>query len=436
MMKSKILKYSIIYLLIILFLGSICLSFLFGVKIGLLRKDPLFSKVIEVYNLSQNFKLEINKIFNKKRIQAVSNSLDYKDKKNNFKLKNNLEIFNGSVPNQFTILTSLSVWEDDEVKHKLVFISDKEIIHEINLQEIQTVSKNNDIYKWPHGLIIDDEHFIYYNFDGGNSITKKDICGKTIWTVEGNFHHLMSLNDEFIWALRKKSFGDYDIAEEFVKINKFSGNVVYSFNVRDIIVANQPYDYFSIKQRDLSSLWEYEPFHFNDIDVLTEEFSDYFESFKQGDLMISSRSLNSIYIIDQNTLKIKKILFGLTRRQHDPDWNKGYISIYDNQTEWKDGKRYEKSRIVKVLGALEQNLETLKFDVDFISDARGNHEILEIDNLKYTLITSPYEGKLLLFKNEKNIFTLFNKQKSDVLPISNGKILNKENFQYSLNLCK
>lgn len=436
MMKSKILKYSIIYLLIILFLGSICLSFLFGVKIGLLRKDPLFSKVIEVYNLSQNFKLEINKIFNKKRIQAVSNSLDYKDKKNNFKLKNNLEIFNGSVPNQFTILTSLSVWEDDEVKHKLVFISDKEIIHEINLQEIQTVSKNNDIYKWPHGLIIDDEHFIYYNFDGGNSITKKDICGKTIWTIEGNFHHLMSLNDEFIWALRKKRFGDYDIAEEFVKINKFSGNVVYSFNVRDIIVANQPYDYFSIKQRDLSSLWEYEPFHFNDIDVLTEEFSDYFESFKQGDLMISSRSLNSIYIIDQNTLKIKKILFGLTRRQHDPDWNKGYISIYDNQTEWKDGKRYEKSRIVKVLGALEQNLETLKFDVDFISDARGNHEILEIDNLKYTLITSPYEGKLLLFKNEKNIFTLFNKQKSDVLPISNGKILNKENFQYSLNLCK
>ena len=81
-------------------------------------------------------------------------------------------------------------------------------------------------------------------------------------------------------------------------------------------------------------------------------------------------------------------------------------------------------------------METLKFDVDFISDARGNHEILEIDNLKYTLITSPYEGKLLLFKNEKNIFTLFNKQKSDVLPISNGKILNKENFQYSLNLCK
>ena len=435
MMKSKIIKYSIIYLAIIFFLGSLSLSFIFGVKTGLLRQDPLFSRIIEIYNFTQNFKLEIKKIFNKKKIQVVSNNQGNINTDNNLELKNNLEIYNGSVPSQFIISSSLSVWDDDEVKHKLVFISDKEIIHEISLEEIETVSKNDNIFKWPHGLIIDNEYFIYYNFDGGNSITKKDICGKTIWSLEGNFHHLMSLNGEFIWALKKKRFGDYDTAEEFVKINKISGNIVYSFNVRDIIVANQPYDYFSIKQRDLSSLWEYEPFHFNDVDVLTEEFSDYFENYKQGDLMISSRSLNSIYIIDPNTLKIKKILFGLTRRQHDPDWNKGYISIYDNQTEWENGKRYANSRIVKLLGAMEQNLETLKFDVDFVSDARGNHDIREIENIKYTLILSPYQGKLLLFKNEKNVFTLFNKQQSDVLPISNGKILDKKSFLNYLNLC-
>ena len=70
MMKSKILKYSIIYLLIILFLGSYLFLSFFCTK--LVKERSLFSKVIEVYNLSQNFKLEINKIFNKKRIQAVS----------------------------------------------------------------------------------------------------------------------------------------------------------------------------------------------------------------------------------------------------------------------------------------------------------------------------------------------------------------------------
>ena len=56
-------------------------------------------------------------------------------------------------------------------------------------------------------------------------------------------------------------------------------------------------------------------------------------------------------------------------------------------------------------------------------------------SIKYTLILSPYQGKLLLFKNEKNVFTLFNKQQSDVLPISNGKILDKKSFLNYLNLC-
>ena len=71
-----------------------------------------------------------------------------------------------------------------------------------------------------------------------------------------------------------------------------------------------------------------------------------------------------------------------------------------------------------------------------MSDARGNHEVLEYGNKIYTLIVSPYEGKLLFFEDKKNIFTIINSQTSDVLPISNAKILNKENFLNNLKLCK
>ena len=152
--------------------------------------------------------------------------------------------------------------------------------------------------------------------------------------------------------------------------------------------------------------------------------------------MISSRSLNSIFVLNPTNLKVKKFLFGLTRRQHDPDWNKGYISIYDNQTEWKNGKRFLKSRIVKLENLDEKKIETLEFEKDFMSDARGNHEVLEHGNKIYTLIVSPYEGKLLFFEDKKNIFTIINRQTSDVLPISNAKILNKENFLNNLKLCK
>ena len=432
MKKSKILKFSIIYLIISLLIFLISLSFVYGVKVGLLRQDPLFSKVIEFYNFSQNFKLEIKKILNKKNIHVVKQNLNHQ---NNSLYKDNLDFRNGSVPEELVISASLSLWEGEQVKHKLIFISEKEILHEISIEEDRNLSKNDNLYKWPHGLIIEDEKFVYFNFDGGNSISKKDLCGKTIWTIAGNFHHLMSLNKDYIWALKKEYNGDYDIAEKFVKINKFSGKIISSFNVNDLIVANQPNDYFSIKQRDLSSIWEYEPFHFNDIDVLNEEYSKYFDNFKEGDLMISSRSLNSVFVVDPNDLIIKKILFGLTRRQHDPDWNKGFISIYDNQTEWKNGKRFLKSRIVKLNEFNEKKIEPIKYDVEFTSDARGNHEILKLRDDTYALIVSPYEGKLLFFKENKNIFTILNKQKSDVLPISNGKILNKKNFLNNLRLC-
>ena len=47
---------------------------------------------------------------------------------------------------------------------------------------------------------------------------------------------------------------------------------------------------------------------------------------------------------------------------------------------------------------MEQNLETLKFDVDFVSDARGNHDIREIENIKYTLILSPYKKIIIIQK--------------------------------------
>ena len=152
---------------------SLGLSFVFGVKTGLLRQDPLFSRIIKIYNITQNFKLEIKKILTKKKIQVVSNNQGNINTDNNLELKNNLEIYNGSVPSQFIISSSLSVWDDDEVKHKLVFISDKEIIHEISLEEIETVSKNDNIFKWPHGLIIDNEYFIYYNLMEETALQRK-----------------------------------------------------------------------------------------------------------------------------------------------------------------------------------------------------------------------------------------------------------------------
>ena len=82
------------------------------------------------------------------------------------------------------------------------------------------------------------------------------------------------------------------------------------------------------------------------------EFSNYFKDYNEGDLLISSRSLNSIFVLDPLNLKIKKIYIWFTTRQHDKIGTK-VILIIRHRTEWGydiDGKaiRPFNSRIIKL----------------------------------------------------------------------------------------
>ena len=440
MMNNKFFKFSLIFLFIVLILILILGSFLYGTKVGVLRQSPYFDKVIYIYHFSNNFKKNLIKIIDKKNNQKVSKIDELKLDKKNPLVDNLLGIQTGKIPNDFIITSTLSVIENEKVNHYLLFLSNNKILHKIDLIEYKYKKVIDDI-KWPHGLIIKNNN-IYYNFDNGNSLMKIDLCGNKIWEIEGQFHHLMSINEDYIWALKKDEKGDYDTADTFLKIDTKSAKILQSFNTVDLINANLPYDYFSIKQRDLSTIWDYEPFHYNDVDVLTKEFSNYFSKFSVGDLLISSRSLNSVFVINPENLKVKKFLFGLTRRQHDPDWNKGYITIYDNQTEWGlDSKGSEirpyESRILKINNLDEDKQSEIKFNSSFVADARGNHHILDLglDGI-YSLIISPYQGKLLLYKDGKEIYTLTNIINSSVLSVSNGKILNKEKFLDKIETCQ
>jgi hypothetical protein len=442
MFQNKFFLISLFFIIMTLILSSLLGSFLFGVKVGLKRENPYFDKIFHLYNISKNYDFKISKIFDKAHLQKVKKNEQKKINYKTLSLENKIGIQSGNIPENLIIAATLSLLEDNKkVNHYLIFLKENKIIHKITLDETK-FKKVENYHKWPHGLIIDNLEHVYYNFDSGNSLIKKDLCGNVIWQIEGKFHHLMSINENYLWVLKKENFGDYDTSENFLKVNAFDGKILDSFNTKDLIKANLPYDYFSIKQRDLSSVWDYEPFHYNDIDVLTNKFSKYFDNYNEGDLLISSRSLNSIFVVDPKNLKVKKFLFGLTRRQHDPDWNKGYVSIYDNQTEWGNTSsgeeiRYFNSRIIKMNQLDEKNLETINYKSSFISDARGNHEMLDLGKDKiFSLIISPYEGKLLLFDGKNLIYSLENNQKGEVLPISNGKIIKNNKIIDNIKRCK
>ena len=244
MFRNKLFMISFFFIFFISILSLLFGSFLFGVKVGIKRESPYFEKIFYLYNISKNYDFEISKIFDKTRHQKIKEKNSNITKNTISYLENKIGIQTGKIPENLVITATLSLLEqDNKVNHYLIFLKGNEIIHKINLNEkkFQTVE---NYYKWPHGLVINNLKEVYYNFDSGNSLVKKDLCGDIIWEIEGKFHHLMSINKNYLWALKKENFGDYDTSGKFLKLNTENGKILDSFNTQDLIKANLPYDYF------------------------------------------------------------------------------------------------------------------------------------------------------------------------------------------------
>lgn len=397
-MNRKIILFFKYYISIIIIFAVILTIFISGIYVGILRINPF----IEYMYKLRDFKIELhNKLI-------VKNNYIY--------LKNFLE-FQGDVNKDlfFSILTS-KINSKKEFSHVVVFFAGKNKIHEVEIIEDNKFSIRKNERKYPHGYNILEDGSIIYNFDEGNSLNKISICGERQWSIPGRYHHLFSSNEKkgYLWAIKKETFGDYEDAEKFVMIAINDGKIIKEISVKDIMFANLPRDFFSIKQQKLEFTWDHDPFHFNDIDVLTNDKSKFFSNkYNEGDLLISSRSLNSFFILDPKNLKIKDYFHAHTRRQHDPDWNNGYISVYDNQTEFeafgKESVRPNKTRILKLNLNNEKKIIEKFIQSDYGIDQRGNHDIFNFQNNEYTLVVLPTLNKVDFYKNTNKVGSLINK---------------------------
>ena len=130
----------------------------------------------------------------------------------------------------------------------------------------------------------------------------------------------------------------------------------------------------------------YDPFHFNDVEPLTAAMASAFPQFAAGDLLISSRTLNALFVLDPKTLHIKWYVVGATLGQHDPDWEPdGTISVFNNRIDRGS------SQIVSIdpkTGARTVLLDGAK--IGFYSRIRGRHMHSASGNL---VIASPQQGE-------------------------------------------
>jgi len=283
---------------------------------------------------------------------------------------------------------------DGEVQNAALAISpDLEIVHIWHLFERKLGDSvpRPPHRKFVHGFALLDDGSVIFAFDGGISLQRFDFCSKPKWILTGEFHHSITLTEEgdYAWVLAESNL---------VKIDTATGRPVRDISATDIIAANPQIDILQIRTSDSDDLggnsrntaeyWQNDPIHFNDVDPLPATLASHYPNFEAGDLLVSARSLNLIFVVDPDTLKVKWWRVGATRRQHDPDWSEsGDIVVFDNRM----SRDY--SRIVRIdPGTQEVATQIDGRAFDFYSRIRGKHQDAPTGN---TLITSAQQGRLL-----------------------------------------
>jgi hypothetical protein len=130
--------------------------------------------------------------------------------------------------------------------------------------------------------------------------------------------------------------------------------------------------------------------HLNDVEPFPSTMTPGF--FGPGDVLVSLRNVNTVFVFNADTRKIKFVTTGRFTRQHDPDFIDGNrFSVFDNMGV-QPGARDRQSRIV-IITAPEQSLEVYYEGTPahpFYTDIMGRHQWLPNGNL---LITETRRGR-------------------------------------------
>ena len=220
---------------------------------------------------------------------------------------------------------------------------------------------------------------------------------------EYNFHHFQSNSyaDDAGWI-----WDGLDLVEYNLK----SGSELNRVSMGDIINANPELHIFESRlQMNRKHWWKYgdaefgivngksyvhvanadhDPFHPNDVEPLSESHALAYEMFEAGDLLVSLRSINLLFVVRPSTKKVLWHLSGLTSRQHDPDWNKrGTITVFDNR--FHNGSSHI-SEIDPATDSIKPIVRSTS-ELPFFKPTGGNHALSE-------------DGSLVFFNTDAHIF--------------------------------
>jgi hypothetical protein len=289
-----------------------------------------------------------------------------------------------------------------------------------------------------HGAEILPNGDLVFNFEY-LGMMRIDACGNPVWQLPYQTHHSIFIDEQgFIWAGANKvrkgksiSQGNHTpfYVEPFILKISPDGKVIEEKSVFDILSTSglSAALYLSSINNE-SPIVHGDTLHLNDVEIFPSTLQEGF--FKTGDIMISLRNINAIFVLDGKTWQVKHSIQNLTTRQHDPDFIDGNtISVYDNNNQnvlLSDNF----SRIVKI--HIPDNHISIIFSGSpqqaFYSAILGKQQYLDNGNW---LITESRQGRVIEVSPEQNIVWEYN---NIVEPQRNAIVTEAERLDRKMNI--
>lgn len=232
---------------------------------------------------------------------------------------------------------------------------------------------------------------------GDTGTARLDACGQVEWRIAGVHHHSLTRSEDgSFWISGRTSQRESDplLEKEAVRHDLLvqvseNGEIMRSIKVFDILEKNE-----ELARRHYR--YQTNDTHLNDVEPLSASMAEEYPLFEAGDLLVSLKGLNLVFVVDPQSLEVKWWTGEPFILQHDPDFvGNGWVGLFDNQFDGTDrGSRLGGSRVLAYRphrDSMEVWFESSRTNRVY-TGARGNWQLLENGNL---FITESNAGRLV-----------------------------------------
>jgi hypothetical protein len=251
-----------------------------------------------------------------------------------------------------------------------------------------------------HGAVLMENGDLVFNFEH-LGLVRLDRRGEVVWRLPYQTHHTVHRHDDGnLWVCGQKYYSEPDARfpnrnppfYEYTLLEVTpDGGIVEEWSVDDLLHENglaglfylgNVSDWFRQADGDL--------LHLNDVEPFPATMEGDFIT--QGDILVSLRNINTVFVFNRHSRKVKFITTGWFVGQHDPDFIDGNrFSVFDNNNIAHEGHG-QQSRIV-IVSARDNTSEVFfegNLKAPFYTDTLGKHQWLQNGNL---LITESRQGR-------------------------------------------